>query len=120
MDTLSAFAINRASQGNERMVFDWEKAARIIAECGAKNASAGLAGDWENTGGEILRDGKPVPEDETYTYLASTWARPELEVDGKRVDCYRMESATPGWHHGTYWPGEAMDILGENMRVAKG
>lgn len=96
------------------MVFDWVQAAQIIKERGAKTASAGLSGDWEWTGGKILADGKPIPKDETYTYLASTWAPPELEVDGEIIDCYRMASETPGWGSDTYWPDEALAILTPN------
>lgn len=111
MDTLAAFAMGHANRGKELKVFDWEKAARIIRERNAKEASAGLSGDWEWTGGEILRNGKPVPREETYTFLASTWATPELEVDGDVVDCYRMQSETEGWNSSTYWPPEALDLL---------
>lgn len=117
MDTMSAYVLGQANRGMEAMVFDWENAARIIKERGAKNASAGLDDDWEWTGGEILRDGKPVPEDETHVYLASTWATPELEVAGETIPCFRMESETPGWHSGTYWPPEALAILGLTPKV---
>lgn len=111
MDTMSAFAMGQANRGKERMVFDWDKAARLIAERGAKSASAGLHGDWDWTGGPILSDGVPVPHDETYVYLASTWATPELEIDGETIDCYRMESETPGWDSDTYWPESARALL---------
>lgn len=111
MDTAAAFAVGLANQGKELKVFDWEKAAQIIKERGAKNASAGLSGDWEWTGGSILEDGKPVPKDETYTYLASTWATPALDVDGFVLACFRMQSKTPGWNSDTYWPEEALEIL---------
>lgn len=117
MDSMSAFAMGQANRGKESMVFDWEKAANIIKERGARNASAGLSGDWEWTGGEILRDGQPVSKDDTYTYLASTWATPELEVDGETIECYRMKSETPGWDSGTYWPEEALAILTANAEL---
>lgn len=117
MDTLSAFALGQANRGKEMMVFDWEKAARLIMERRATSASAGLASDWEYTGGEILRDGKPVPREETYVYLASTWAKPELEIDGETIDCFRMESEVPGWDADTYWPPEAMAILNAKQAI---
>lgn len=113
MDTKEAFARGMESAGNELMVFDWNKAARIIKERGAKSASAGLQGDWEWTGGEILKDGKPISQDETYTYLASTWAEPELDVDGDVISCFLMQSETPGWNSGTFWPEEAVNVLSE-------
>jgi len=111
MDTMTAYAIGRANRGKEEMVFDWEKAARVLKELGAKDASAGLEGDWEWTGGEILRDGRPIPEDDTYIFLASTWAKPQLLIAGESIPCFRMESETPGWHSKTYWLPEAMAIL---------
>ncbi len=110
MDTMCAFAMGEANRGKEMMVFDWNKAAALIKERGAKNASAGLSGDWEWTGGKILKDGK-IPED-SYTYLASTWATPEIEIDGEIIDCYKMESETDGWDSGTFWPESAKAILG--------
>lgn len=114
MDTWKAFAMGQANRGKELMVFDWEKAARIIKERGAQDVSAGLRGDWDWTGGEILENGKPVDQDKTYVYLASTWATPELCIDGELIECFRMQSATPGWDSSTYWPPEALAILAED------
>lgn len=111
MDSLNAFALGEANRGKEMKVFDWLKAARMIRERNVKNAGAGLSGDWEYTGGEIFSDGEITPAKDTYTYLASTWATPELDIDGKRIDCYLMESDTPGWDARTYWPEEAILIL---------
>ncbi len=113
MDTMSAFlrAKAAAQQGAELKVFDWVKSAQIIKERCAKNASAGLAGDWEWTGGQILKDGVPVDRKETYTYLASLWATPELEVDGSVIPCFLMKSQKPEWDSDTYWPKEALDVL---------
>lgn len=111
METSQAFALGFANRGKEPMVFDWDKAALLIVEHGAKEAKAGLRGDWEYTGGDILRDGEPVPQEETYVYLASTWAVPELSLDGIPYECYRMESQTPNWDSDTYWPLSAVAIL---------
>lgn len=112
MDTIAAFANGMANSHRESMVFDWDKAAQLIAERGASNASAGLAGDWEWTGGDILRDGLPVPADDACVYLASTWATPQLCIDGEVISCYRMASETPGWSADTYWPDSARALLG--------
>lgn len=111
MDTMSAFAMGQANRNNPVMVFDWNEAARRIRAAGCRDASAGLAEDWEWTGGEILRDGKPVPQDETYVYLASTWATPELQGDGVDGPCFVMASETDGWTSSTYWPDSALAIL---------
>jgi len=78
MNTIQAFLNAQASAGKESKVFDWDKAATMIREYGVKEASAGLSEDWEWTGGKILSDGKPVPRNETYTFLASNWATPAI------------------------------------------
>lgn len=109
MDTYSAFALGQANRDKEQKVFDWDKAAQIIRDSGAQEAYAGLAQDWEWTGGQILEGGLPYRDG--YTFLASTWATPELEIDGERVDCYKMESETPGWDSDTKWPESALKIL---------
>ncbi len=115
MDTLKAFAMGEANRGKELMVFDWDKAAKRIAEVHPVIASAGLKSDWEWTGGEIFRDGEPVMDE--YTYLASTWATPELDMDGEVEPCYRMQSEVPEWSYDTKWPYSALKILAaENVQ----
>jgi hypothetical protein len=98
-------------QGNPFRVFDWHKAAEIIRDRRPELAAAGLEDDWENTGGSIYYDGKPVPAEDTYTYLASTWATPQLNIDGEIIDCWVYEDDSPGWGSGTYWPESALAIL---------
>lgn len=110
MDTMSAFAMGEANRGKELMVFDWAKAATLIRDRQPSVASAGLQDDWENTGGIIWEDGKPAVD--TYTYLASTWATPELDLDGETMDCYKMKSEVPDWGAKTYWPDSARAIVG--------
>ena len=58
MDSMKAFAMGDANRGKELMVFDWNKAAKIIKEQNAASASAGLCGDWAWTGGAIYEDGE--------------------------------------------------------------
>ena len=111
MDTLQAFAMGQLNRGKEMMVFDWNKAAEILKSRGNPDAEAGLSGDWEWTGGEIIRDGKIVPSEDTYTYLASTWATPQLLIDDEYIDCFLMASETD-WGSDTYWPESALKILG--------
>lgn len=110
MNTLQAFGRNLAARGRETMVFDWDKAARLILEKKPKEASAGLRSDWEWTGGGIWSEGKPVKDD--YTYLSSTWATPELDLDGDVVECFRPGSEVPDWGPNTKWPASALAILG--------
>jgi len=116
MDIFGAFARGEAARraGSRMMVFDWDKAARIIKERGATEASAGLSEDWEYTGGEILSDGKPVPKEDTYVYLASLWATPELDIDGDLIDCWKYQEETPGWDENTYWPQSALELAFES------
>lgn len=111
MDTMTAFAMGQANRGKPLKVFDWNKAAALIRERKPTIASAGLAEDWNWTGGDIYRDGEPVPKEDTYTYLASTWATPELDLDGETVDCFLMQEETDGWDAETYWPHSALAEL---------
>ena len=108
MRTELAFALGELYRGNEQMVFDWNRAAEIIRKSGCKEARAGLESDWEWTGDYIFKDGKPFFEGSTY--LASTWARPQLEIDGELTDCYKIKNETPGWHSDTKWPESALKI----------
>ncbi len=109
MDTLSAFAMGMATRGSPIKVFDWKRAAQLIRDRKPRVASAFLAGDRGCTGGEIYRDGSPVPKEKTYTYLASTWATPTLDMDGDEIACFTSEDS--GWGSGTYWPAEALAVL---------
>ncbi len=110
MNSIEAFANGDLNRGKELMVFDWHKAAEMINKSGAITASAGLTGDWEWTGGVIFRDGKICKDD--YTYLASTWATPEIEIDGVIHDCFIMQSESDGWDSGTKWPDSAVVMVG--------
>lgn len=109
MNTWLAFTMGKINEGKELMVFDWDKAARLIKERKPECAYAGLRDDWEYTGGIIYKDGKPVMD--SYTYLASVWAVPELDMDGDIVECFRMGYEVPGWDSDTKWPKSALDIL---------
>lgn len=111
MNTLAAFAMGEATRGKEKMVFDWNTAAMLIREKRPEIARAGLRGDCEYTGGTIYKGGKPVKN--TYTYLASTWAVPELDMDGEIVECYCMQHEAPRWDANTKWPYSALAILSE-------
>lgn len=108
MDSMQPFAMGEASRGKPLRVFDWNRAATLIKERGAHRASAGLGEDWSWTAGDILRDGKPVDAHATYTYLASTWATPTLEIDDESIDCWLY---TDEWNADTYWPESAREIL---------
>ena len=70
-----------------------------------------MQSDWEWTGGDIYKNGAPVAEEDTYTFLASTWATPEIDLDGDVQDCFVMKDSTENWNSGTYWPDSALAIL---------
>ncbi len=108
MKTIDAYNRGLATAGNVQMVFDWDNAAQLIRELKPAVARAGLAGDWEYTGGIIYREGIPVFDD--YTYLASTWAVPELMLDGDTIPCWRFENEVQ-WGRKTKWPESALAIL---------
>jgi hypothetical protein len=111
MDTMRAFQNNMNAQANgaTMRVFDWERAACRILEIKPQEASAGLGEDWEYTGGTIYRDGEAVTD--SYTYLASTWAIPELDMDGEVEECWRWMDDKCKWDADTMWPYEALRIL---------
>jgi len=113
MDSLSAMAMGMAAKGNPQRVFDWDKAATLIRERKPVEASAGLAGDWDWTGGTIYENGQPVAAEKTYVYLSSNWATPTLNMDGDEVECWKYASETPGWNEHTYWPESARELLGK-------
>lgn len=97
------------NRSKEEMVFDWEEAARRIVSSKTLHASAGLRGDWDWTGGVIFEYGRVFRE--RRTYLSSTWAVPELEINGKRTPCFKIKSAAPDWDATTFWPKSALLIL---------
>ena len=109
MDTLSAFAMGEAFRGCEQKVFDWDKAAHLIHTNKPKLAIAGLLEDMEYTSGVIYEDDNLVRND--YTYLSSTWATPVIVMDGKPIECYKMQSEVPKWNEDTKWPSSALKIL---------
>jgi len=115
MRTMAAYMMGQMNRNNRVKVFDWDKAARLIRERGAREARAGLAGDWEWTGGAILKVGFPVAQHDTYTYLSSTWATPEIEIDGILEDCWCWQDDSPGWDEHTYWPESAKALLCVNV-----
>lgn len=93
-------------------VFDWHKAAALIAAAlreGPVVAEAGLAGDWAYTGGQIFNEGGPNLE--SYMHLASTWATPTLVINDEEVDCWLSEDQAHGWDAKTKWPESALKIL---------
>jgi len=108
MDTITALMNGMANRGKPLKVFDWRRAAEIIRDERPDHVEAGLAEDWEWTGGVIFSDGKIV--DDEYTYLASNWATPQILINGEYRDCYVMQGETD-WGPKTKWPDDARAIL---------
>lgn len=99
------------------MAFDWDKAAAIIKEAFAEHgdlvAEAGLQGDWEYTGGVIFDGGKPVTD--SYTYLASDWAKPTLILswggeEQKEIVC-SVSVEKSRFDSGSKWDKQSLAIL---------
>lgn len=112
MDNLNAFAMGMANRGKPTRVFDWVGAAKLIVERKPDVVSAGLAMDWEYTGGVIYRsDGVYDKWDIVGLYLESTWAVPEIDIDGDVSPCWVWTDKSPGWGADTFWPEEARAVL---------
>ena len=113
MNTAIAFWRAQLST-SEIKVFDWDKAAHLIKDNNVKIAQAGLEDDWEWTGGTIF-DGRPLSVEESYTYLASNHATPQIVIDDVEHDCWCYQSEHPEWDSGTRWPQSALDILNKTF-----
>jgi hypothetical protein len=100
-----------ASQDQPVKVFDWEKAARIIAKKKPASADAGLAGDWDWTAGTVYRNGEPVLDSCCFTY--STWATPSLQLDDslKKIPCWRWSGRGEIDSETSVWPSGALSVL---------
>lgn len=95
-------------------VFDWAKAAKLITEhcmIGSyfdtkKIVEAGLMEDWSCTSGPVFSKGNIVEEEDTYTYLSSSWATPILDIDGEEHECWVYATETEH-DEDSYWPEDA-------------
>lgn len=117
MNTVLAFAMGEAHRNDPLMVFDWDKAARILAERRPDMAMAGLEDDFEYTSGIIWLGGEPYTLD--YTYLASTWAKPLLFIADEEIECWRYEDEVSEWSAKTKWPESALNIVREARKGRK-
>ena len=124
MNTAQAVAMNqRAIEANQKpRVFDWVKAAELLVakiKEGTPFTAAGLENDMEWTGGTILEfDGTEFKIiTYSYTYLASTWAKPILIIqyeDGSDLElCCWEYTEDSEYDSGTKWPEEAANILAD-------
>ncbi len=125
MNTIDAMQRNEDAirHGSAPRVFDWVEAANMLVEKMREGtpftAYAGLEGDMEWTGGTILSfDGHHfVLDRDSYTYLASNWAKPILvihyEDESDHELCCWEYSENSQYDSGTKWPEEALNILAD-------
>jgi len=122
---IGAEAIQAKAKGNKHLAFDWDKAAQLIKEHFATHpdltAEAGLKGDWNYTGGTIFKKG--FPTNDSYTYLASNWAKPTLILSWDKneqleVECSIIEDESRFNEH-SKWDETSMNILGINLLLNK-
>ena len=107
MDTIEAvFRCLTATDSGK--VFDWDQAARIIAERKPSEAFAGLFEDLDCTTGLIWSDGSPIKDDNAF--LSSMWATPVLIIGFEYIPCYVSRDETE-WDSGTKWPDSALAIV---------
>lgn len=109
---------NKAKQqGKPMLAFDWNKAAEIIKtqliDYPDLVAEAGLQNDWDHTSGIIFINGKPT--NDSYTYLASNWAKPTLILswdnkEQQEIECSCEQDEKN--HSDTKWSQESLNILG--------
>ena len=111
MDMMTGHMLAMASDavGNCGRVFNWDMAAMIIVERAVTDARAGLQGDHSDTSGTILRDGEIV--DDSYMFLGSMHAAPELVIDGEHIECWVADDGKRPWGCKTVWPQSARDII---------
>ncbi len=110
MNSEIAFIKGLINRDNEQMVFDWDKAAKIIKTKNLSFAQAGLQDDLGYTAG-IIWDNGIIYDDSCY--LASTWAMPVLVTDTEEIPCYKMQHEVPNWNEYTLWPKSAKRIIQE-------
>lgn len=91
-------------------IIDWNWLAHHIVEYDLRDLHAGLKEDWNCTAGQILCDGKPVMDPDTYVFLGSTWATAVLRGDS---DCEipMLPTNDVSWHASALWPNSALTIL---------
>ena len=100
-------------------VFDWNGAARRIAQIRPAVAVAGLREDMGATCGLIWEH--DMPQKGNYTYLCSEWATPvlvwatreDIENGVEHVEECWVFKKDSVWNEHTKWPKSALDILKE-------
>ena len=123
MDLMEMYLTAKAAKdaGAKRKVFDWAKAARIIAERQPDAVDAGLKEDWFGTAAVIYAAGEIVRDS---PYLVSLWATPVLVLafvddDPVEIECWIMEDDVPAeWNPDglplsrVIWPEAALYTAG--------
>lgn len=111
VDPFDIFVNGFRHEKNERRVFDWNKAARVLRDRDETTCKACIIEDYNETVGFILVDGRPAI-DHPLPYLSSCWGTPCLVFEnGDSMPCWIPQSESPDWTGYTYWPESARNIL---------
>jgi hypothetical protein len=102
-------------------VFDWDKAAKIIADNNPTMALAALAESGELTETLIVKDGIPLFNNHEHLGLLFTmWQTPSIaygNADGgmQVEDCWKLAEDTIGYKPNEVWPESARKILTDSI-----
>ena len=103
-------------------VFDWELAAKILAEHQPMRAAAGCGrgpgGEWFSTAGNIWGKHAPITGD-TGAMVVSQTHTPHLEMDGHYQECWCRATPDQTGNDGN-WPPTALALLhAETFRLGQ-
>jgi hypothetical protein len=90
------------------MVFDWERAAKLMKAYDGENVRAGMKNAWTDfydNAGFILKNGEAVNE---AGIVASYNATPTIEIDGRLFPCFRWADESD---HSASWTDAAVEIM---------
>lgn len=97
--------VRKAPDGKK--VLDWEKAAEIVRGT-QEDVFAGLAEDWDNTGGLIGSDGRQQRNDED-AYVISVWATPVVAIGSESnegIECWKYAGDDSSSRYPDWWGNE--------------
>lgn len=97
--------VRKAPDGKK--VLDWEKAAEIVRGT-REDVFAGLAEDWDSTGGLIGSGGKQQRNDED-AYVVSVWATPVVAIGSEcneGIECWKYAGDDSSSRYPDWWGNE--------------
>ena len=102
----AAFKAGRDNVNNKLKVFDWDKFTDYILSLGEipENVIIGLNGDFDNTNGYAIKNGKICKERDPSMWLSSTHCVPCFTFDNESCEeCWLWEDETE-YNRRTFWP----------------